>query len=770
MPMFNKPISEYKRFMEELNNYDKCEDEELDLFLEDANLDKLKALLGDDYYKDVYVPFIKLNRAFREDDPDAWNNALSELDSDGLFFDYEYPSLEECVKNNKPRIFRNLYEIHTENADMFDDLVYAIISIFNILKNKDRDVFIDMLVDMLGCSLDKYFTDNDFHYIISRINNKADKEAFIEIFTSDDKRKYEDKSYTLESKQVGTLYHVCTLSALVDYIIPENKLSASGKYRNALLNTNNAVSFTRDSLFVVPTWTVDGADILFQFVVDGDKLSERYKITPYQALDWTQDRPTWSEKEEVVKGPIKNFKSYIKEVRFDIKSLKPATLSRQKDYLEKVKEYLGSIKCTRTTLPYHSGDNKHNYKKTKNELELYKIKTLDDLIQYIESVKGIRGSAYSNTLVDTIDSIDLFFKYYDDLSDDQLGILLKKYPKWINIKDKNGYTPLYNACSKENIELAKLLIEHGADVNSKSKYEDTPLYNACYHNYTEVAKLLIEHGADVNFKNRDGYTPLYWACVKDDTEVAKLLLEHGADVNIKQKKYGETPLNVACIKDNIDIVKLLLEYGADVNNKNKNGETPLLWSCKNNKTELVKLLIEYGVDVNIKDKDEWTPLYWVCYRDNIELAKLLLELGADHNIKDDGRETPLYWACYHNNTELAKLLLEHGADVNSESKYGDTPLNRACYHNNTELAKLLIEHGADVNSKDKYGRTPLYHAYSFSNIELAKLLLEHGAGKDFDVNNLPEYITRNKEIEDLIFSYMNKSKNESIRLRRLYRR
>ena len=39
-------------------------------------LDKLKALLGDDYYKDVYVPFIKLNRAFREDDPDAWNNAL----------------------------------------------------------------------------------------------------------------------------------------------------------------------------------------------------------------------------------------------------------------------------------------------------------------------------------------------------------------------------------------------------------------------------------------------------------------------------------------------------------------------------------------------------------------------------------------------------------------------------------------------------------------------------------------------------------------------
>ena len=557
-------------------------------------------------------------------------------------------------------------------------------------------------------------------------------------------KKYEEKEYRTESKQVGTLYHVCTLNAFANRIIEDkglgtkDNLHSSGKYYNNLLKTDKAVSFTRDPLFVVPTWTVDDADILFQFVIDGDKLSEHYKITPYQALDWTKNRSTWSEKEEVVKGPIKNFKSYIKEVHFDIKSLSPTTLSRKKASLKKVKKYLGSIKCTRTTLPYHSGDNKHSYKKSKNEFDLYKIKTLDDLIQYIENLKNITLSDYSNTLVDTIDSRELFGKYIEDLSEDQLITLLKKYPKWINIKDKNGYTPLYNACFNDKTKLAKFLIEQWADINIKDKDGKTPLYLACYYNNTELAKLLLEYGADVNSKNESGITPLFWSCSKNNTELVKLLIEHGADVNSKNE-YGYTLLHLACSKNNTELVKLFIEHGADINSKDKVGETPLLWTCKNNNTELAKLLLEYGADVDSKNNYGETPLYWTCNNNYTELVKLLIEYGADVNFKDRDRYTPLFWSCSKNNTELVKFLIEHGADVNSKNKYGDTPLSKACYRNNTELVKLL---------------------------------LDHGAWKDLDANNLPEYITNNKEIEELVLSYLNKNKrrNESIKVRRLYRK
>ena len=54
-----------------------------------------------------------------------------------------------------------------------------------------------------------------------------------------------------ESKQVGYLYHVCSLEAYLNYIVPTNTLSASGKYTNWLYGRTDYVSFTRDKRFIV---------------------------------------------------------------------------------------------------------------------------------------------------------------------------------------------------------------------------------------------------------------------------------------------------------------------------------------------------------------------------------------------------------------------------------------------------------------------------------------------------------------------------------------
>ena len=181
---------------------------------------------------------------------------------------------------------------------------------------------------------------------------------------------------------------------------------------------------------------------------------------------------------------------------------------------------------------------------------------------------------------------------------------------------------------------------------------------------------------------------------------------------------------------------------------------------------------DYKFDLNnIKDTNGETPLYLACENSHTELVKLLLEHGADANIKSEYGYTPLYRACDKDNTEVVKLLLEHGADVNSKDNYGNTLLYSACKNNNTELAKLLLEYGADVNNKNKYGGTLLYWACLKNNTELVKLLLDYGAWKDLNVNNLPNYITNRKEIEELVLSYLNKNKerNESVRFRRLYR-
>ncbi len=46
----------------------------------------------------------------------------------------------------------------------------------------------------------------------------------------------------------------------------------------------------------------------------------------------------------------------------------------------------------------------------------------------------------------------------------------------------NGFTPLFAACENNDLEVAKLLVEAGADINTKSRDGRTPIQHALHHN------------------------------------------------------------------------------------------------------------------------------------------------------------------------------------------------------------------------------------------------------------------------------------------------
>ena len=101
------------------------------------------------------------------------------------------------------------------------------------------------------------------------------------------------KELVNEAKQVGKLYHVTTLDSLMQYIIPTDTLSSSGKYKNWMLGgRTDVVSFTRDKRFVVKTNTNEMARVIYSFEVDGDKLSEKYRVLPYNDFAFNSDSGT----------------------------------------------------------------------------------------------------------------------------------------------------------------------------------------------------------------------------------------------------------------------------------------------------------------------------------------------------------------------------------------------------------------------------------------------------------------------------------------------
>ena len=125
-------------------------------------------------------------------------------------------------------------------------------------------------------------------------------------------------------------------------------------------------------------------------------------------------------------------------------------------------------------------------------------------------------------------------------------------------------TPLHYAafCGLSDI-LKSLAAKHPEDVNSQSfTGGETPLHLNSRTGYVDVARLLIEHGADVATQREDGWTPLHLAASWGHVDLALLLIEHGADV-VAQDEHGRTPLHRASLGGRVDLARLLIEHGAD---------------------------------------------------------------------------------------------------------------------------------------------------------------------------------------------------------------
>lgn len=88
---------------------------------------------------------------------------------------------------------------------------------------------------------------------------------------------------------------------------------------------------------------------------------------------------------------------------------------------------------------------------------------------------------------------------------DIVRTILKANPNCVNAKDEDGYTPLHRACYNNNIELAKLLIQYGADLNAQTDFKWTPLHSSCQWTNNKCVALLLQYGADVNARTDGGW-------------------------------------------------------------------------------------------------------------------------------------------------------------------------------------------------------------------------------------------------------------------------
>ncbi len=228
--------------------------------------------------------------------------------------------------------------------------------------------------------------------------------------------------------------------------------------------------------------------------------------------------------------------------------------------------------------------------------------------------------------------------------DVEMAQLLLRYGADPSLSD-----PLLDAIARKELEFALLLLDAGATPNSAKLYADytgdaddyvgeihsTPaLQLAMERNRLEIARAVLEAGANVNARNYSGCTALHIAVSIEDLDFTKVLLEHGADVNVSDHK-GETPLHEAAFDGHAELTKMLLSHKAHVNAQDRLGRTPLRRAIDGASIESAKLLIAKGAGLRIKDKNGTTPF---------DLAKkngILKELGLDRTPSGPSSATPL---------------------------------------------------------------------------------------------------------------------------------
>ena len=161
-----------------------------------------------------------------------------------------------------------------------------------------------------------------------------------------------------------------------------------------------------------------------------------------------------------------------------------------------------------------------------------------------------------------------------------VAAMLAKNPDLASAKNPLGEPALNLAVNNGKREIARALLEAGADANSDTPRLGLPLTNAACYWDKELVELLLDGGAEIDrLSMRGGESALLSACGSAKYDTVRLLLARGANLNLTDKD-GSTALHMAIIRyphrfdERERIVKLLIEHGIDVSVRNDAGRTP----------------------------------------------------------------------------------------------------------------------------------------------------------------------------------------------------
>ena len=289
-----------------------------------------------------------------------------------------------------------------------------------------------------------------------------------------------------------------------------------------------------------------------------------------------------------------------------------------------------------------------------------------------------------------------------------------------------GMTALLHAAREGHLEVARVLLDGGADIDQVAGDGASPLTLAALNGQFDMSMLLIERGADPDLATHtDGVSPLFavlqtqWAFKFTDhphprahdnqatthMDVLSALLEAGADPNAPIGTHlwysdflrgklglnltGATPFWRAALAQDLPAMKALVAHGADP-------DIPTTWpepGMREGRQNDGRLQEDSGLPRIPEGTPNMYPIHAAAGGGYMGLGAFLMnhvpnnflntvrylveELGADVNLRDSWGYTPLHYASVRGGNDLIEYLVSRGADVGAISRLGQSTADMA---------------------------------------------------------------------------------------------
>ncbi len=374
---------------------------------------------------------------------------------------------------------------------------------------------------------------------------------------------------------------------------------------------------------------------------------------------------------------------------------------------------------------------------------------------------------------------------------------LEQTPELISRSNSAGWYPAHSASLLGQVEIVKLLIQHGAknipSINNKARTpqqcaeslkKNTSFWLAKKTTPDSLQEIINLWNQTEDTNNNAALSSSLPQLVSPKLSLANAKSsEIDSSLNVNNKTttkdcQNETPdelsrrLKNACKKTDLDNVFQILKEHQNIVSYNNTGVTVFSFAAYQGNKKILDMLRQCyqrqkeKIPVNTSDKSLSPPLHLAAAGGHTKAVIWLLKYGADPTMYDQWGYTPLHRAAAKGHyTVLLALTTQTDVSINIESCYGQTPLHSAALYGYFNCVKTLEKIGADLFATGPCEQTVIDSALTGSIKNIIRNDVEHTKIIEFllekkvryNINSIDK--VKDEAIKDLLISHKELGKD-----------